>query len=164
MDQGLLEGGCVVVPPGAPLLEQMARDAGFTPVPNPDAPAGLGTSIRVGFDWLGRSAAPGPAAAVLFLGDQPSVPPVAAARVIAAWESGDAAAARARYAEAPDEPGHPIVVDRSLWPRASELTGDTGLGPLLAAGGVPVLDVPIPGRSPDVDTQADLTNLEGTTR
>jgi CTP:molybdopterin cytidylyltransferase MocA len=45
-----------------------------------------------------------------------------------------------------------------------ELTSDAGLGPLLAARGIPVLSVPVTGRNPDVDTPTDLTNLEGNTR
>ena len=161
--RGVLAGGCVVVPEGAAALECLVRDAGLVAVPNPAAASGIGSSIRVGFEWLARSAGEGAAAAIL-LGDQPAVPASVLPRLIEVWNGGEAAVARPRYSGAPDEPGHPIVVDRSIWPLAVELTGDSGLAPVLAARGIPVLTVPVTGRNPDVDTPTDLTNLEGHTR
>ena len=164
VDAGALRGGCVVVPESAPGLERLAREAGLRAVPNRVASSGIGSSIRAGFEWLGRSAADGPAAAAIFLGDQPTVPPAVLDRLIEAWNGGEKPVVRPQYSEARDQPGHPIVMDRSLWRLGLELTGDAGLGTLLAARGIPVLSLPVAGRNPDVDTPTDLTNLEGNTR
>jgi molybdenum cofactor cytidylyltransferase len=164
LDEGLLAGGCVVVPPDATALAALAREAGLVPRPNPAPVSGLGSSLRVGFEWLARQPAGRRAAAVLFLGDQPSMPADVVARLVATWSGGDGPAVRPRYADAPAEPGHPILVDRSLWGLADELSGDAGLGPLLAAHGISIVTIDMPGRNPDVDTQADLTSLEGTDR
>jgi molybdenum cofactor cytidylyltransferase len=164
VDTGVLAGGCVVVPEEAPGLERLARDAGLVAVPNRAASSGIGSSIRAGFEWLTRSAGDGAAAAAIFLGDQPAVPPDVLGRLIGAWNGGEKPVVRPQYSEARDQPGHPIVVDRSLWPMGLELTSDAGLGRLLAARGIPVFSVPVTGRNPDVDTPTDLTNLEGHTR
>jgi molybdenum cofactor cytidylyltransferase len=163
VDRGVLTGGCVVVPEGAPGLEQLARDAGLVAVPN-RASSGIGSSIQAGFAWLTRSAGDGAAAAAIFLGDQPAVPHDVLDRLIRAWDGGEKPVVRPHYSEARDQPGHPIVVDRSLWPLGLELPSDAGLGPLLAGRGIPVFNVPVIGRNPDVDTPTDLTNLEGNTR
>jgi len=164
VDRGVLTGGCVVVPEEAPDLEQLARDAGLVPVANRAASSGIGSSIQAGFAWLTRSAGDGAAAAAIFLGDQPAVPPEVLDRLIRTWNGGEKPAVRPQYSEAHDQPGHPIVVDRSLWPLGLELMSDAGLGPLLAARGIPVFSVPVAGRNPDVDTPTDLTNLEGNSR
>jgi CTP:molybdopterin cytidylyltransferase MocA len=53
-----------------------------------------------------------------------------------------------------------VLLDRTLWPLASGLTGDEGFGRLFA-GRPDLLDlVDVPGANPDVDTPADLTHLE----
>ncbi|HEX5387424.1 MAG TPA: NTP transferase domain-containing protein [Gemmatimonadales bacterium] len=173
-EAGALAGGCVVVPAlgaadtrggGAERAHakraELARAAGLAPVENPDPSAGLGSSLRVGLAWLARTIEPaGPAAAVVFLGDQPSVRADVVAPLVDAWGQGRTLAVRPRYADAPDEPGHPMLVDRSLWPLAYALAGDAGLGPLLAARGILVKVVDVAGRNPDIDTPADLLNLE----
>lgn len=164
IEDGNLAGGCVVLPPQAPALTRLARDAGIVCLSNPSAASGLGSSIRVGLDWLTLHAGEGPSAAAIFLGDQPATPSDVVSRLIAAWGDGGRLVVRPRYADAPDEPGHPILVDRALWSLASELTGDTGFGPLLAARGIPAFMVDTPGRNPDVDTPTDLTDLERSKR
>lgn len=161
---GGLAGGCVVVPPDAPALAALAREAGLVAVPNPTPAAGLGSSLRVAFDWLGHRVDDRSAAALVFLGDQPAVRPDVLARLVEAWTRGEGLVVRPRYAGAPAEPGHPTLVDRSLWGLASELTGDAGLGFLLAERGIPIVAIDVAGRNPDVDTQIDLLNLEGTER
>jgi molybdenum cofactor cytidylyltransferase len=162
LECGGLAGGCVVVPPGAPALAELARAAGLVPVPNPAPAAGLGSSLRVGFDWLTHHVDDRSAAAVICLGDQPAVRPDVLARLVDTWTRGEGLVVRPRYADAPVEPGHPTLVDRSLWGLVNELTGDAGLSSLLAGRGIPVLTIDVAGRNPDVDTRADLLNLEGT--
>jgi molybdenum cofactor cytidylyltransferase len=162
MDQGLLVRGCVVIRPHARLLEELVREAGLMPVVNPTPSSGLGSSIRAGLEWATQHAGAGSAAAAIVLGDQPVVPPEVLAALIGAWNSRKGLVLRPRYAGAPDEPGHPTVIDRSLWPLANELTGEAGLGPLLVAHGISILSLDVPGCNPDVDTPTDLMKLEGT--
>lgn len=68
---------------------------------------------------------------------------------------------RPRYAESAAEPGHPVLLDRSLWPLAAELEGDAGFAPLLRARRIEPTLVEVPGRNPDVDRPADLKPVEG---
>ncbi|HEU5170640.1 MAG TPA: nucleotidyltransferase family protein [Gemmatimonadales bacterium] len=153
--------GCVVVAADRPALAALARDAGLEPVTNPDPASGLGDSLACAARWLDDvHARGGPAAAVIFLGDQPRVRPDVVKALVSAWRAGSPYV-RPRYAEEPDAPGHPALVDRAVWPIAARLAGDQGLGPALGARGVHPAIVEVPGRNPDVDTPADLVQLEG---
>jgi CTP:molybdopterin cytidylyltransferase MocA len=53
-----------------------------------------------------------------------------------------------------------VLLDRGLWHLARELTGDHGLGTLLALRPAAMTTVDVPGANPDVDTPGDLTQLE----
>jgi CTP:molybdopterin cytidylyltransferase MocA len=53
-----------------------------------------------------------------------------------------------------------VLLDRALWPLARDLTGDRGLGELLGSRPEAVSLVDVPGANPDVDTPADLRQLE----
>ena len=66
---------------------------------------------------------------------------------------------RPRYAA--DDAPNPVVLRRAAWLLAEGVDGDRGLGPLLAARPDLVLEVPVDGANPDVDTVADLVRLEG---
>jgi len=79
--------------------------------------------------------------------------------VVRAWELGGSAVVRPRYSEAPDEPGHPVLLDRDAWGLAERLSGDQGLGAALARSPHLVLHVDVDGANPDVDTPADLDLL-----
>ena len=81
--------------------------------------------------------------------------------LIAAWRAGLGTLVRPRYADAPDEPGHPVLVDRSLWRLADALSGEAGLGSLLPPGSAGVAVIEVAGRNADIDTPDDLTTLEG---
>jgi molybdenum cofactor cytidylyltransferase len=65
---------------------------------------------------------------------------------------------RPRYAG--DAAPNPVLVRRAAWPMAAGLDGDRGLGPLLARNPELVLEVPVGGAIPDVDTPADLAAVE----
>jgi CTP:molybdopterin cytidylyltransferase MocA len=147
------------------MLASLARASGIEPIVNEEPEGGIAGSLRRAADWLRQAPTrAGPvAAAIVFLGDQPAVPDAVVAALVAAWEGG-ARYVRPRYADEPDVPGHPTLVDWTLWPVVAELLGDVGLGPGLAARGVLPEVVDIPGRNPDVDTPADLIKLEGTTQ
>jgi len=162
VDDGLLAGGCVVVPTDVPALSVLAEEAGLTPLPNPAPAAGLSSSVRLAFDWLARQPQHRPAAALVLLGDQPAVPAELFARLIAEWRRGEGMVIRPRYAAAPAEPGHPTLVDQSLWKLADELTGDAGLGPAFSARHILIVTIDAPGHNPDVDTRSDLMTLGGT--
>ena len=94
-------------------------------------------------------------AVVVTLGDQPRVSPEAIHRVIAA-RGGGAAAVRATYH---GEPGHPVLLERTLFERMRDVTGDHGARNLLISEQtreVPCEDL---GGGQDVDTPAQLDAL-----
>jgi molybdenum cofactor cytidylyltransferase len=94
-------------------------------------------------------------AVVVTLGDQPFVSPDAIRRVIAA-RGGGAAAVRATYN---GEPGHPVLLERRLFERMRDVTGDHGARNLLISmrtREVPCDDL---GGGQDVDTPAQLDAL-----
>jgi molybdenum cofactor cytidylyltransferase len=94
-------------------------------------------------------------AVVVTLGDQPFVSPDAIRRVIAERGRG-AAAVRATYN---GEPGHPVLLERRLFERLRDVTGDHGARNLLISmrtREVPCDDL---GGGQDVDTPAQLDAL-----
>ena len=111
---------------------------------------GQAASLRAGVAALSDCEA-----VVVVLGDQPLISPEAVARVVAAREAG-AAAARATYGGVP---GHPVLLERELFPRVAELRGEEGARGLLRS--IRVRDVTCDGLgSPaDVDTPAALEEL-----
>lgn len=160
VDTGSLAGGCVVIPLGHTELRRLVWDAGLDVVENPAPATGLSSSLRLGIVRLERTVpADGSRAAVILLGDQPLVRAEVVARLSMTWKGGRAVAVRPRYAEARNEPGHPILVDDSLWALAASLNHDAGFGAAFSARGIPVTTIDVPGGNPDVDTPADLTDL-----
>jgi CTP:molybdopterin cytidylyltransferase MocA len=93
-------------------------------------------------------------AVVVTLGDQPRLSPAAIRRVISSRN--DAAAVRATYN---GNPGHPVLLERSLFEQLRNVSGDWGARNLLLS--VQVLDVPCDdlGGGDDVDTPAELDAL-----
>ena len=94
-------------------------------------------------------------AVVVTLGDQPRVSPAAIRRVIDARGEG-ADAVRATYR---GEPGHPVLLERELFERMRDVTGDHGARNLLISmqtREVPCEDL---GGGQDVDTPAQLDAL-----
>jgi CTP:molybdopterin cytidylyltransferase MocA len=94
-------------------------------------------------------------AVVVTLGDQPRISPDAIRRVIGA-RGGGAAAVRATYGSGP---GHPVLLERELFERLRDVTGDHGARNLLLS--VQTRDVPCDdlGNGSDVDTPAELDAL-----
>jgi molybdenum cofactor cytidylyltransferase len=94
-------------------------------------------------------------AVVVTLGDQPLISSDAIRRVISARGQG-AAAVRATYH---GEPGHPVLLERRLFERMRDVTGDHGARHLLISvrtNEVPCDDL---GGGQDVDTPAQLDAL-----
>ncbi|MGH2989239.1 MAG: nucleotidyltransferase family protein, partial [Solirubrobacterales bacterium] len=95
-------------------------------------------------------------AAAVLLGDQPLISPAAIERLISERGAGRVAV-RATYG---GHPGHPVVLERSLFQSIVELRGDAGARNLLEradVAGVPCEDVADPL---DVDSPADLRLAE----
>ncbi len=154
----------VVHRPEDEAIEQLALRFHSQPVKVPShSAAGAGElpdTLRAGFAaitaWHPTS---DPAATLICLGDQPLLRADVILALAQAWRSG-ALAVRPVYHETPRVPGHPMLIDRRLWPRANELTGVTGFGPLLERRGERIETLVVPGRNPDIDTPQDLMALD----
>ena len=155
-ERHLLEDGVVVYRSDDLDGARLATAAGLLAVANADPTSGLSSSLRLGLDALTPSRADW---ALIFLADQPTVRlDVIAALVAAARPVVDLI--RPIYSDAPDTPGHPLLVHRRLWERARSLTGDEGFRTLAAGGGVREGEILITGSNPDIDTPEDLAALE----
>jgi CTP:molybdopterin cytidylyltransferase MocA len=102
---------------------------------------GAGASLRRGLQALGSHVQ----AAVVVLADGPDLSPAAIDRVVAAWRETGADVVAASYG---GDRGHPVVLDRRVWPTVPD-EGARALEPVL----VPCDDLGAPG---DVDRPADL--------
>lgn len=109
---------------------------------------GQSASLRSGIGALEGEAV----AIAVALGDQPLLSPAAVARVLAG-RGRTYDAVRATYG---GRPGHPIVLERALFPRLTALTGDTGAREVLADANVREVDCGGLGRPTDVDTLEEL--------
>ena len=94
-------------------------------------------------------------AVVITLGDQPRLSPDAIRRVIAARAEG-VDAVRATYA---GEPGHPVLLERRLFDRMRDVSGDHGARNLLLSVHTHEVACDDLGGGEDVDTPAQLDAL-----
>lgn len=158
---GLIAEACAVVPGEDEPLRSLVRQAGLLPVSNDNPALGVSQSLRLGLAALTGRRGKRLGAAIVLLGDQPLVRLDTLGVLIQGWRNGQGRLLRPRYAASPDVPGHPVLLDRSLWPLAETIAGDRGLGtlPHPHEPGVVLLD--LPGENPDIDTPADLHALEG---
>jgi CTP:molybdopterin cytidylyltransferase MocA len=159
--EGILEGGLAVVPAGDADLKELVEGMDLLAVENADPSSGLSRSLQLGLAALEREDLPPPAgAALVLLGDQPLVRSRVIGDLVRARRAGGGPFVRPRYAAAPDQPGHPVLLDRSVWHFVRDLQGDAGLGQLLARHSEWVTVVDVTGANPDVDARADLEALE----
>jgi CTP:molybdopterin cytidylyltransferase MocA len=128
--------GEIVVVTGAHEVDTDARV-----VSCPDWARGPGASLRCGLLALPADAE----AAVVVLADGPMLAAEAVDRVVAAWRGGAGDVVAASYG---GNRGHPIVLDRQIWPRIPD-QGARMLTPVL----IPCDDLGTPG---DVDVPEDL--------
>lgn len=134
-------------------VETVAGSGRWRTVLNPDAGAGLSTSIRSGLAAL----EPNAAGALIVLADMPGVTATLIDRLIEAF--GTAKGEKIIYPQTPDgRQGHPVLWPKSLFRELSELTGDKGGKALLqkhadkcVAIGAGTADVAL-----DIDTRDDL--------
>lgn len=119
-------------------------------VTNPDAAAGQSSSLRLGL----QSVDPSARAAAILLGDQPGMEAALIDDVAKAFLSSPLPAARPMYTTGNGTlPGHPVFLDRKLWPEVARLEGDQGARDLLTRHPEWLLQVPTAGAPPpDIDT------------
>jgi molybdenum cofactor cytidylyltransferase len=153
-ESGLLAAAWGVVAADDQAARSLIERAGLGPVTNIRTAEGISHSIRLGLDAAASEPALG--AVLLLLGDQPLIQVSTMRHLVQAWLDRSGPAIRPRYAEQPDAPGHPVLLDRTLWPLAQRATGDHGLADLLPP---PVL-IDVPGGNPDIDTRPDLHRLQ----
>jgi CTP:molybdopterin cytidylyltransferase MocA len=125
----------------------------------------LSMTIRTGIESAKHRNSADPQQAILVcLGDQPMIRLDVIKALVETWSRGGAAAVRPTYRDAPDHPGHPLLVDRSLWHLADEMKGEKGFGTLLARHRVNVRLISVAGSNPDIDTPDDLKQLDAEPR
>ncbi len=127
---------------------------------NPEPDRGLASSLHLGISAV-EAVEPPLDGVFVVLGDQPRVRTstfVGIAR--AAAEDGRAhPIVVPRYAGEAAGVANPALLLRAAWPRVHALSGDRGMGPVIAAHPELVLAVPVEGTNPDVDTPEDLRRL-----
>lgn len=147
----------VVLGFGAGRIDSAIDWSGEQRVVNPMPQRGLSSSLQLGVATL--SSQPNELdGAFIVLGDQPQLR-VEVMRALAGAAQGALRGDRVfvvpRY-EANPGPRNPVLLLRPAWALMAELAGDEGLGALIEARPDMVLDVPVSGRMPDIDTPSDL--------
>jgi molybdenum cofactor cytidylyltransferase len=135
-----------VVPPG------LAVPPNVIPEINGNPAAGLSLSLRRGLAAVPPEEAD---AAVVLLGDQPTLDPSVIGRLLEVRGGKPIVAAHAE-----GRVGPPILVRREAFRLADDAVGDEGLRTILAAHPELVATVPVGVHAPDVDTPADLEAIE----
>jgi molybdenum cofactor cytidylyltransferase len=128
--------------------------AGVRTIINPEPERGLSSSLRLGLAALGADVE----ATLILLGDQPRIRADVIDRLLASEIPAGRLFVVPRYADGGGP--NPALALRAAWPMAAELRGDRGMGPLLAAHPQLVVEVPVSGSNPDIDTLNDLATLE----
>jgi len=124
-------------------------------IENPEWEEGIASSIRAGLDALTRLSQADQA--LLILGDEPDISLEVVQQVMTEHRRAKALATLPKYRYLW---GHPVLVDRRLWPRLISLTGDEGAKQLLKAHPEWVHEVWVADRAPrDVDTPQDVIDL-----
>ena len=157
---GLLVNTIVVHRPDDEVIRALAAEYRAYPAAMRSAEGELSDTLRTGIEVLSaRERGEARAAVLICMGDQPLLRLDVINALLDGWQSG-AVAIRPAYRDSPGEPGHPFLLDRSLWGYATELRGESGFAPVLAARGITVRTIPVGGSNPDVDTPEDLQALD----
>ena len=109
-----------------------------------------------------RSVSDNVSAAAVLLGDQPDVDSQFISRVVAAWRESFEPITRPVFISEDGErvPGHPVVLERSVWGVLAEQTGDDGPRKWLRAHPEFLSEVEITRTAPgDVDTWEDYLRI-----
>ena len=134
------------------LTRPASADAALTWVRNPYPERGMSHSLRLALAAL----PPEVEAALVLLGDQPTVDPGTIRAVLAARGERPVVAA-----VADGHPAPPVLVEREAFVLAEGLEGDVGMRELIAAHPELVRGVPVAAHAPDLDRPADLADLRG---
>ena len=165
--EGVLTETIVVHRADDPAVARLALQYQATPLPTDAAEASLSGTLRTGLAGIaGRASARGGtraerearSAILVCLGDQPMIRGEVIDALAREWQAGSAAV-RPVYLEAPGVPGHPLLLDQSLWPLVADLRGDEGFGPALERRGIRIRTIRVAGHNPDIDTADDLHAL-----
>ncbi|AKI00338.1 putative MobA-like protein [Hoeflea sp. IMCC20628] len=127
-------------------------------VGNPDFASGMASSLKLGLGALAGDLS----GALVLLGDMPALRPEHLDRLVSAFvESDGTAIVRACDGE---RRGNPVILPRSAFNDAMQLSGDVGARPLIESGAWPVIDVEIgPAARLDVDTPEAVRLAGGVT-
>lgn len=142
----------VAVVPGWLSRPDEREDPSLLWIRNPDPQLGMSHSLRLGFAALSGTSE----AAMILLGDQPTIAPDALRALVAARGDKPIVATRAAGRLAA-----PVLVERSQFSIVEELSGDIGLREILTAHPELVRAVEVSAHAPDIDTPADLEALHG---
>lgn len=136
-------------------VERELRGLAIRCVRNPDFAEGMSTSLRAGLRAMG----PAVDAAVVLLADQPLVDSVVIDGLIALRETAGAPIVQPVYG---DQPGNPVLWDRSLFGELMAQTGDQGGRELLRkySDKIARLSIPDPRGQMDVDTPEAYEELK----
>jgi molybdenum cofactor cytidylyltransferase len=150
----------VVLGHGAERIETAIEWTHETRVINAEPDRGLASSLRLGLETLLRDPTDVDGTFVV-LGDQPFVRAEVMQDLAAAASAArpDRPVVVPRYDEA-EGARNPVLLLRPAWTWVHAIEGDRGLGSLIESRPGSVLDVPVGGTMPDVDTTADLRRLE----
>jgi molybdenum cofactor cytidylyltransferase len=160
--RGLLSGGHAVIAADDEAASRLVRRAGLEAIVNDAPELGLSHSLRLGLASLESGTAEAVGGALVFLGDQPLVRLEVVEQLIEAWQQKRSAIIRPRYEARGNDPGHPVLLSRGVWPLARQLEGDLGFSSLLDPTSADMVTLDVSGDNPDVDTRADLEALEKT--
>lgn len=153
--ESLLDAGIpdtmVVLGASAQRVIPAIRDYPVYPVLNEEWPEGLGSSIRRAVSAVH----PETGGLLIYLGDQPWIPPGTVRRLADAFRSTDALAVQPVYR---GRAGHPVILRKQLFSELMNLSGDTGARELLRRHRDKVLLIPVdtPAICLDVDLPSDL--------
>jgi CTP:molybdopterin cytidylyltransferase MocA len=145
----------VVLGTAADEIEEGIRWLDERLVRNPD-PRFLSSSLQVGVD-AAAALEPPPRAVVIVLGDQPRTRPEVIRALVVAARASEEPVVVPRYTDGGGT--NPVLLKADAFELVDEATGDRGLGPVLEANADLVLEVPVPGSNPDIDTPEDLQRL-----
>lgn len=122
-------------------------------VRNPEPERGLSGSLQVAMATMG----PTVDAVLILLGDQPLVGAETIRALLDAPDDPDRPIVVPAYAG--DRGRNPVLLRRAAFQLTHEASGDRGLGPVLTAHPELVVEVPIAGDNPDIDTPEDLARV-----
>jgi molybdenum cofactor cytidylyltransferase len=142
----------IVIGHEADAVRAALSDVDASIVENTDWSQGLSSSLRHGLAAL----TPDVEAIVVALGDQPRIDPLVVRSLVDGWRASGMPIVTARYR---GERGHPVLFDRTVFPRLTTLRGDVGARTIFEQSPEQIAYVDVNDTVPvDVDTPQDLSS------